>query len=200
MQRTHDRGSNHRGRGGMSSGLAFRLAVTEIREASARINSLIVPQRTDAQPRDQELRERPVEDPRAVSRPVSHISTVVLIGYSMQVGAESISFSRNEIEMLLLLAIQEGVFPPSPVGHGDRETAGERSRRPLWREGGIPADVGPMDEQRCAAMLEGCLTLIRRPNNWRENMALVTATSAFLSALHGFTEHLRLRVTNPDAA
>lgn len=199
MQRTDNRGSNRSGRGGMSTGLAFRLAVTEIREAVARISSMTIPQRTDAQPRDEDLRERPVEDdPPAVSRPVSHISTA-LIGYSTQIDAEPISFSRHEMEMLLLLAIQEGVFPPRPAGDGSTETAGQGSPRPLWREGGVPVDVGPMDERRCADLLASRLTMTRKANNWRDNVAIVTAGSAFLSALHGVTEHLVFHAPNdPD--
>ncbi|EIW61129.1 uncharacterized protein TRAVEDRAFT_46353 [Trametes versicolor FP-101664 SS1] len=171
MSGTKGRERKSKGKGSAVSALAFRQSVTDIRDARTRLSSVTVPPRTPAPARDDELRDAAVEDP-------------------LDASAECPVFTRHEIEMLLLLSIPEGLFPLRSAGDVSREGTAEGSQRPHWMGGGIPADTGPINEERCAAMLEGCLMTMRRANNWGDNVDIVRTSSAFLATLYGVIEHL----------
>ncbi|OJT01911.1 hypothetical protein TRAPUB_7623 [Trametes pubescens] len=189
MSGTKGRERKSKGKGSAVSALAFRQSVTDIRDARTRLSSVTVPPRTPAPARDDELRDAAVEDPLDVGVHVPWICDV-LTGCSVQASAECPVFTRHEIEMLLLLSIPEGLFPLRSAGDVSRERTAEGSQRPHWMGGGIPADIGPINEERCAAMLEGCLMTMRRANNWGDNVDIVRTSSAFLATLYGVIEHL----------
>lgn len=84
-------------------------------------------------------------------------------------------FSRHDFEIMLLHAIEEGMFPPAGEGEGSG-TEG-------WRAPGAPTEIGPINEERAALLVERYRSMRYRANTWQENGNAIRASTAFLSAV-----------------
>lgn len=92
-------------------------------------------------------------------------------------------FTRHELRMMLLLSIQDGLFTPTEEGDQGSGAARDGNGRQRWADLGRPANIGPMNQERSAIMLEGIRMLLRRANNWQENVEIVRSTSMYLATL-----------------
>lgn len=143
-------------------------SVTEIREAGTQLRSMTSAVRTaEEQPNVSERHERTNVDitDRRADRQVEPV------------------FTRHELRMMLLLSIQDGLFTPAEEGDEGSGAARDGNARQRWADLGRPADIGPMNQERSAILLEGCRMLLRRANNWRENVEIVRSTSMYLATL-----------------
>lgn len=84
-------------------------------------------------------------------------------------------FTRHEIEVIMLLSIEEGLVLPRPSGQENGRQ--ERRNRPELSQ------MGPMNEDRAALMLDSFRGMMRRANNWRETLQALKSAGCFLTTM-----------------
>ncbi len=79
-------------------------------------------------------------------------------------------FTLRDIEMIMLLAIEAGMFSTATG-------AGQSTGTQQWRVNVTDSEVGPMNEERSLLLLSMSRRTFWRGNNWREHLHR-TMTSA----------------------
>lgn len=119
--------------------------------------------------------------PDEVSESIAPCAVVhALIEHAAQIARR---FTLRDIEMIMLLSIQAGLFSDTSRGG----VTGAES----WGKSVFQSNGGPMNEERCLRLLAATHHMSRRCHTWGEELAQAQASTKALGTMLGVVSHER---------